>query len=259
MIFVNCGCGEKYSTDSEWVNIDFNSNSKNVKKVNILKGLPFANNSVDAVFSSCMLEHFTKDQGEEHIAECYRVLKPGGILRIVVPDLENVCKEYLEVLEKVKSDQRYEKKYDYILIELIDQMTRTHGGGEMLKYWEDKAADIEYVKCRTGFPEDYKVSNDSVKHRIFIRLMELKRKLSSKIRLLNVIDSGRWALHGELHKWMYDSYNLSALLEKNGFTDICLMVCNDSHIPSWKKYKLEITEEGTEYKPNCLYMEASRL
>lgn len=78
MRYLNLGCGNRFCNDPEWINIDFNSVYDNVKSINILKGLPFADESVDAVFSSCMLEHLTKDQAQRHLKECFRVLRPGG-------------------------------------------------------------------------------------------------------------------------------------------------------------------------------------
>lgn len=160
MKYVNCGCGNKYVRDAEWINIDFNSNNEGVQSYNILKGLPFESESVDCVFTSCMLEHFTKEQAQSFVKECGRVLKKGGILRIVIPDLEDVCREYLNILSLVQDNEKeYQKKYEYVIIELIDQMTRMHSGGEMQKYWEDEERDEPYIWQRTGYPEGWKEIN----------------------------------------------------------------------------------------------------
>lgn len=256
MKYINLGCGSKYSLSDEWINIDFNPKEKEVKKVNILKGLPFEDNTINAVYSSCMLEHFTKEQAERHIRECKRVLCDGGIIRIVVPDLENICKEYISILEKVRFDKGYQEKYEYIIIELIDQMTRSQSGGQMLKYWNKSGADLDYVRERTGFPEEWEKYYDSKRWKIGNRLFDIKKKIIQKSRLLQIIDSGRFAMQGELHKWMYDSYNLTQLLEKQGFSDIKVQKYNQSDIQDWEKYKLEIDSKGKEYKPNCLYIEA---
>lgn len=256
MIYLNLGCGSKYSNDKSWVNIDFNPRKKGVKKVNILKGLPFDSNSVDAVFSSNMLEHFTRDQGEKHIRECARVLKKGGIIRIVVPDLENVCREYLRILDHVKNDDSYREKYEYVHIELIDQMVRSFAGGDMVKYWEKPTADLEYVKQRTGFPEDWAIYKNNPHYQRINRLYQLKQKMVVRMgKLVKYFDAGKYAYSGELHKWMYDSYTLTNLLENNGFDAIEIMKCNESRIDSWTDFGIEINNDGTEYKPSCLYVE----
>lgn len=58
--------------------------------------LPFADNSADVIYSSHMLEHLTPAGGRRFLAEAHRVLAPGGILRIAVPDLERLARTYIE-------------------------------------------------------------------------------------------------------------------------------------------------------------------
>lgn len=50
-------------------------------------GVPFEAESVDYVFSSHMLEHLFLDDAKRLVADIYRVLKPGGLVRLAVPDL----------------------------------------------------------------------------------------------------------------------------------------------------------------------------
>jgi predicted SAM-dependent methyltransferase len=54
---------------------------------NLVYGIPAADQTVDVIFSSHMLEHLTQAQGQRLIRDAYRVLKPGGLIRIAVPDL----------------------------------------------------------------------------------------------------------------------------------------------------------------------------
>jgi predicted SAM-dependent methyltransferase len=108
---VNIGCGT--SAADGWYNID-NSPTivmsrlplvrrllrtpawpNNVHHRNVLKGLPFAEGRVDFIYSSHTFEHFTYEQSLALTKECLRVLKPGGILRIVVPDLARLVDDYL--------------------------------------------------------------------------------------------------------------------------------------------------------------------
>jgi predicted SAM-dependent methyltransferase len=48
------------------------------------------------VFSEHVLEHFDLAQGQALLRECFRVLRIGGVLRVVVPDGETILKAYLE-------------------------------------------------------------------------------------------------------------------------------------------------------------------
>jgi len=96
---LNFGCGARIAAN--WTNIDFHSSDSRVRRVNLLAGFPFPDNYFDVVYSSHVLEHFTRDQGLFLIREAHRVLKPGAILRIVVPDLEGSCREYLRSLKRM--------------------------------------------------------------------------------------------------------------------------------------------------------------
>jgi len=58
------------------------------------KPLPWENESVNIIYSSHTLEHLTKAEGYNLLLECYRVLKPQGIIRIIVPDLQCIVNDY---------------------------------------------------------------------------------------------------------------------------------------------------------------------
>lgn len=59
-------------------------------------GLPYASGSVDKIYSSHFLEHVSPGQGRRILAECFRVLKPRGVIRLVVPDLLFHAERYVE-------------------------------------------------------------------------------------------------------------------------------------------------------------------
>lgn len=59
------------------------------------KGIPVPAASVDAVYHSHVLEHIDRDAVAGFFADIWRALKPGGVHRIVVPDLERHAHEYL--------------------------------------------------------------------------------------------------------------------------------------------------------------------
>lgn len=76
-VLVNCGCGAKFSRSEHWINLDFTERD-GLKACNILQGLPLADASADAVFSSHMVEHLSCEQLRSFLAECKRVLAGGG-------------------------------------------------------------------------------------------------------------------------------------------------------------------------------------
>jgi SAM-dependent methyltransferase len=62
--------------------------------VNLTKPLPYGDSSCEAVFSSHVFEHLFFDEVERLVREIWRVLRPGGVCRVVVPDLERIVAEF---------------------------------------------------------------------------------------------------------------------------------------------------------------------
>lgn len=58
--------------------------------------LPFKANSAEVLYSSHMLEHLDRDEARSFLEEGLRVLAPGGIIRVVVPDLRMRVQAYME-------------------------------------------------------------------------------------------------------------------------------------------------------------------
>lgn len=56
--------------------------------------MPFPSNSVDFIYNEHFLEHLTVEQGRATLSEFLRILKPGGVLRIAMPDLAVTVAEY---------------------------------------------------------------------------------------------------------------------------------------------------------------------
>ena len=122
-MMLNFACGSRIHKDFE--NIDFYPIDKNVKKVNLLKTLPYKDNTFDIAYSSHFLEHLDKDNAKKILKEIKRVLKNDGILRLVVPDLENIAREYIRLMDC--NDDSF--KHEWIIIEMLDQIARSKMGG----------------------------------------------------------------------------------------------------------------------------------
>jgi len=59
------------------------------------KPLPFPNDHFTAIYASHLLEHLYREGAKALLKECVRVLIPGGVLRMVVPDLYSIISEYM--------------------------------------------------------------------------------------------------------------------------------------------------------------------
>jgi predicted SAM-dependent methyltransferase len=68
-------------------------------------GIPFNDNTVPAVFSSHFLEHVGHREAQKLLGECFRVLKPGGIIRIVVPSLDTEVQRIRQALERYEAGE----------------------------------------------------------------------------------------------------------------------------------------------------------
>ncbi|MBP9155083.1 MAG: methyltransferase domain-containing protein [Xanthomonadales bacterium] len=125
---INLGCGSQIPDG--WINVDyalgarlakipfFRVFNKKVKLFNLdwndkiflhdlTNKFPWDNSSIDIVYSSHTLEHFTKEDGRSFLTECHRVLRKDGIIRIVVPSLRHEVDEYIE--GRIPADDFVEK------------------------------------------------------------------------------------------------------------------------------------------------------
>jgi SAM-dependent methyltransferase len=95
---LNLGCGNRILTApaSEWqvINHDRRAHRAEVSWVCDLDVVPWplADNSVDAIVARAVLEHL-KIGLEESMAECWRILRPGGVLTVQLP-LWNTAKAF---------------------------------------------------------------------------------------------------------------------------------------------------------------------
>ncbi len=114
-VYAQYGCG--LSAPDQWLNFDTSPTlriqksfflniilgpflkvkfPKNIIVGDIIKGLPIEDNSVDGLYCSHVLEHLSFEDFNTALINSYKVLKPGGKFRLVMPDLEYMVERYLE-------------------------------------------------------------------------------------------------------------------------------------------------------------------
>ncbi len=275
---LNLGCGSRFHSD--WQNINFTSSGSEVLAANLNEGIPFPDDSYDVVYLSHLLEHFNKGAALRFLQECFRVMKIGAIIRVVVPDLESIVREYLVALEGARNGKLSgQQNYEWILLEMYDQVTRNHSGGEMADYlFQKEIANEDFVVARCGAEVRKLIALGRKTH--LADQEQLNNKKSIIRRLLGVLlrpnvlrehilsmllgteykalQVGRFRMSGENHQWMYDSYSLERLLEHSGFKDIIVRNASTSYIQNWANYNLDTEPDGSVYKPDSLYIEAIR-
>lgn len=95
---------------------------------NLKRGIPFPDRNFDVVYHSHVLEHLDREDAPGFLRECRRVLRPGGILRVVVPDLEQLARRYVGVVERLPdgaSAAEHAAAVDEIFDQIVLRVPRT--------------------------------------------------------------------------------------------------------------------------------------
>jgi len=228
--------------------VDMVSRHPQVLECDLSHGICFPDGSMDAVYASHMLEHLDRHAVPALLAECRRVLRPGGVLRLAVPDFEAMARLYVQLLDGcLAQDEEAMRRYEWITLELFDQLVRTRPGGDVVRYW-----------AKTPMPaEDF----------VFERVGEEARRAIEALRAKGgalpqepqgAEAQARFRESGELHRWMYDRWSLACLLKQADFLRPEVRQAEESAIPEFARYGLEKDEEGRVRKPDSLFMEALR-
>lgn len=95
------GCSEvrgRYK-QAEWVNLDIEPHDGVDIIADAADEIPLETNTIDEIHCVHVLEHVTRDKYQPMLAEMHRVLKPGGILYVEVPDFQGTVRNLTEAFE----------------------------------------------------------------------------------------------------------------------------------------------------------------
>jgi len=109
--------GSNAETIDGWINIDLYQH-KGVIQHDARKPFPYQDNSIDFIFSEHFIEHLTDDEGILYFKECYRMLKPGGVVRTVT-----FCVDLL--MEYCRSDDLWNITNNELYQGRFSNLTRT--------------------------------------------------------------------------------------------------------------------------------------
>ncbi|MEM9502328.1 MAG: class I SAM-dependent methyltransferase [Cyanobacteria bacterium P01_E01_bin.43] len=157
MKILNLGCGTKTSESLDVVNIDWSiylrmstnpitkriapfvldktrlarmrSLPNNIMVHNLAKGIPFKDGTADVVYHSHVLEHLDFPIAMRFLEEARRVLKPNGVLRVVVPDFEMMARAYVDHLAVCEQDSSAMFDHNDYLRPMIEQSVRREAFG----------------------------------------------------------------------------------------------------------------------------------
>lgn len=167
---LNLGCFDKKLPG--FTNVDIRPDCNPDIVDNAFELLTIENNSVDLIYCCHMLEHLSYEETKKALKVWHNKLKPGGMLRLAVPDLEKACSLYLLIKDKQKlksmfwGSQRHEfdfHKNGWSFNELEEELHEA--GFDNVDYWSWQHTE-PHNYCddysQSYFPDmqkDYKLSN----------------------------------------------------------------------------------------------------
>ncbi len=270
----------------EWTNVQFSLSPRpadgNVIYHDLRHPLEFADNTFDAADATHVLEHLRPAEGTYFAGELYRVLKPGGVCRVSVPDLERICRDYLHWFEESLKDPSAKniRKYEWSVWEIFDQIVREKSGGKMLDALQRPDLDVEFIEERYGdvFREFYgkataEPKNGAVTHKgalgrllarppaeipgVFFR--KVKAAVGSRLGGRRESDDQYHpSKTGERVRWMYDRVSLRLLLESRGFEKASVKSCAESDIVGWERYSFDRSNYGDYAIDPSVFVEARK-
>lgn len=185
-VYVQYGCG--LSSPKEWINFDSSPTLRiqknfilgpifkafsplvfpeNILYGDIVKGLKIKEESCDGLYCSHVLEHLAYYDLLIALKNSYKILKPGGIFRMVLPDLEFLCKKYVSDLKEAKTDASFSFMSDSLLgvekrnTSFVSFLKSFYGNSKHLWMWDFYS--LESALSKTGFQGIRKCSfNDCI-------------------------------------------------------------------------------------------------
>lgn len=257
-LLVNLGCGGRIHAD--WANYDLSPTAPGIRRANFISGIPLHDASADCVYHSHLLEHLPESIARRFLLECKRVLKPGGILRVVVPDLEQIARDYVAALDRRRGADSEEAReaHRWMTIEMVDQLVRSRPGGEFGAMLDRGVRNPAFIEPRLGSFGRGRMkppgSTPSPTSRYVRALDRIERWLPKSWGYL--VSEMLYRRLGEVHRWMYDELSLADLLTDLGYVQVQRAAPTVSRIPGWLKFHLDADPDGTQYKGVSLYMEA---
>jgi predicted SAM-dependent methyltransferase len=161
-IKLNLGCYDKQLPG--FVNVDIRPECNPDVVDDAFKLETFKEGSVDLIYSSHLFEHLNYVQARDALSRWYDVLKPGGVLRIAVPDFDALAKRYAytgnlrEILHSVCGSQKHEFDFHYCVYDeqYLTELLTDAGFGETKRYDWAKTDPHNYVDdfSRAYLPSD---------------------------------------------------------------------------------------------------------
>lgn len=149
--YLNIGCGSNIYP--HFINLDYEWRSGVDICWDVTKGIPLKGESLKGIYTEHCLEHLHLQDAIALLAECYRLLQPGGRIRIVVPDAELYIDRYTKGRKEVGLKFPYGASAHDVSeqgtpLMVVNQVFRGHG--HLYAY---DFVTLKYLLCQQGFVE----------------------------------------------------------------------------------------------------------
>ncbi|MEO6508386.1 MAG: methyltransferase domain-containing protein [Patescibacteria group bacterium] len=156
----------------DWLNTDLEDRDEEILALDVTKKFPLKTSSIDYIFSEHLIEHVTFQEGQVMLKECFRVLKPGGVIRTATPNLK-----FLIELYTTEKKTAFQKRYIKWAVDanlkglgiyedtfVINNFVRAWGHQfiydvKILKLALQKAGFKNIIICKPGESEDPHLQN----------------------------------------------------------------------------------------------------
>lgn len=274
LVLVNIGCGK--TLHLTWVNMDVALTSPAVHPIDARKPLLFANDAVDACYDSHILEHLDQPDAKSSLTEYSRILKPKSVLRVVVPDLGEIVREYIRQLDQAVANRaEICERYAWIPLELLHQplCDQSGGGGQMANRIREASPALRaHIKERvdkdaegflTATNAHTSLASRLIQPGAFLKMassahqkvVKLIQGLIARKTMLRLTSSGHFRMSGEVHRWVYNHFSLGVLLRESGFDHIRVRTTFKGDIHYFNSYSLDVAK-GNPRQPDSVFMEA---
>ncbi|MEJ8568785.1 class I SAM-dependent methyltransferase [Elongatibacter sediminis] len=86
-----------------WVNVDLDRDSRPDVCADLSAGLPFRDRCADYMHTEDFIDQLDLEHARRFLRECHRILRPGGVIRVLTPDVEQLARMYLDDPDGLKA------------------------------------------------------------------------------------------------------------------------------------------------------------
>lgn len=213
-VALNIGCGRstiQSTPEMQWINVDsYERENKLDMVLDITRAFPFDKETIDFIYAEQFIEHLEWNDGFKFLQDCFKILKEGGILRLVLPHYKKIFQMYLE------------KNTDFFKV-FFDELNN----GDLPYYsWVYSNPEEVREKRKDNLPPAWHTSYK----------LEDRKRLSLRLKHYKYpIEIVNWFTHQyHEHVCLYDFKSLSGILTQIGFKEVIETEIKDmdSHAPS---------------------------